>query len=283
MSGGADLHTHTTASDGRLTPAELVRCAVGRGVKVLAITDHDSTDGLGEAFAEVARHPEMTLVPGIELSTDVPNGEVHVLGYYMDYGDEAFQETLQTFREARIDRARRMVEKLAALGMPIDWERVKELAGDGAVGRPHIAQALVERGHVADMREAFEKWIGRNGPAYAERHKLLPEDAVRLLTEHGGLPVLAHPGDIPELDEMLERLKAAGLIGMEVYYADYPAELQSQLLAVAERHSLIPLGGSDFHGPDSSAGVPLGHTNLPLASARRLIALRERHKLPTPS
>ena len=166
MSAG-DFHTHSTRSDGLLAPAALVGLAASRGVRVMALTDHDTLDGLAEAEAEAARRPGFLLVPGVELSCDVPGTEVHVLGYFVDREDRAFQRRLETFREGRIDRARRITEALDRLGAPIAWERVREIAGEASVGRPHIAQALLERGHVATFGEAFERFIGRDGPAYA--------------------------------------------------------------------------------------------------------------------
>ena len=172
-----DLHLHTTYSDGRLTPTRLVDLVAQRGLRVVAITDHDSTEGLGEALEAAEKYPDITIIPGIELSTDIPGNEIHVLGYFINYEDAGFQETLSEFREGRLDRARRMVRNLEGLGVSIDWERVLEISDGGAVGRPHIAQAMVERGYITYPQEAFDKYIGRNGPAYAERPKLAPGDA----------------------------------------------------------------------------------------------------------
>ena len=175
-----DLHLHTTCSDGRLTPTQLVELVAARGIVVAAITDHDSTEGLPEALKAASRFPQLTIIPGVELSTDIPGNEIHVLGYFIRYEDAAFQETLRSFRDGRVDRAREMVDKLAALGLPVDWERVCELA-QGAVGRPHIAQAMVEKGYISYPQEAFTHYIGRNGPAYAERDKMTPAEAVEYI------------------------------------------------------------------------------------------------------
>lgn len=248
MNSNADFHLHTTCSDGVLSPTELVDLAAQRGVKIIAITDHDITDGIDEAIEAASKYPGVMIVPGVELSCDVPNDEVHVLGHFIDYRDEEFQATLRRFRETRWERGRLMVEKLNAMGLSISWERVQEFAGDGAVGRPHIAQALLERGYVSTITEAFDRYIGRNSPAYVEREKLTPVDAVRFINRVGGLATLAHPRDLKNLDDVLTEMKAAGLAGMEVYYQDYDEATIQRLLAAARRHGLVPLGGSDYHG-----------------------------------
>ena len=177
MSSG-DFHAHSTRSDGKLTPSALVDLAASRGVRVLALTDHDTLDGLDEAIAAAARHPGFTLIPGVELSCDVPGTEVHMLGLCIDRHDERLRSALQRFRRGRIERATRMVEALAALGAPIEWSRVQEIAGEASVGRPHVAQALLERGHVQTFEEAFDRYLGRNGPAYFERERLAPSEAI---------------------------------------------------------------------------------------------------------
>lgn len=251
-----DLHLHTTASDGRLTPAQLVRLAASRGLRTIAITDHDSTEGLEEAFATARDFPYMTVIPGIEINTDAPAEEVHILGYFLRYHNDEFQDSLRYFRNGRKERGRRMVEKLNKLGIHIEWERVKELAAGGAIGRPHVAIALVEKGYVKELKEAFDRYIGRNGPAYVERIKLAPQEAVRIIRGVGGVAVLAHPGDLRDLESVLTELKLAGLVGMEVFYARYRLEKIKELADVAKRYSLLPCGGSDFHG--------LGNSNEPL-------------------
>jgi hypothetical protein len=248
MTSSADFHTHTNASDGRLTPTDLVRLAVSRGLRILAVTDHDSTEGIAEALAVATEYPGFTLVPGIEMSTDIPGDEIHVLGYFLDYQDPEFQTTLTNLRNARRDRGRMMVEKLHAMGIDIPWKRVEELAGDGSVGRPHVAQAMIEMGHVSTFQEAFDRYIGRNGPAYVERTKLTPVEAIEMLVRARALSVLAHPASQSNLDELVAQLKAAGMLGIEVYYQDYDYATCARLAATAERHGLLKIGGSDFHG-----------------------------------
>lgn len=250
-----DLHLHTTESDGRLTPAELVALAVKQGLRVIAVTDHDTTDGLDPAWKAAMAYPYLTVIAGIELSTDIPGNEIHILGYYIDHRDASFQLMLQEFRESRVGRAQKMVEKLGKLGMPVEWDRVKEIAGQGSIGRPHVAQAMLEKGYISYYQEAFEKYIGRNGPAYAEREKQIPEAAVQLIGAVGGAAVLAHPAQIDDLDAVLQNLKAAGLKGMEVYYAQYDDATVARLAELAKRYDLLPCGGSDYH----AIGTPGEH------------------------
>ncbi|MHB1131221.1 MAG: PHP domain-containing protein [Chloroflexota bacterium] len=271
-----DLHLHTTASDGTNTPGELVALATAAGLAAIAVTDHDSTEGVAEAQAAAAQSG-LEVIAGVELSTDVPQGEVHVLGYFVAPAAAELQETLRRLREGRRGRARKMVEKLTALGLPVEWERVKQLAGAGAVGRPHVAQALVEQGHVGSTTEAFDTLIGRSGPAYVERYKLTPADAVGLVLRAGGLPGLAHPvivgaaeqlGEV-ELDSLLDEMVAAGLVALECYYADYPAEVTASLLEKARALHLIPTGGSDHHGR-AAAGAQLGGVPVPYEAVESL-------------
>ena len=162
MSAEVDLHLHTLASDGRLTPAELVQLAARQGLRTISISDHDTTDGLAEAFEAAREFPHLRIIPGIELSADVPGDEVHVLGYFIDPGDAELQSELTRFREGRVGRAKAMVEKLDELGIHVEWERVQHFAGDGAVGRPHIALALVEAGYCKEPKDAFPEYLGRN-------------------------------------------------------------------------------------------------------------------------
>jgi len=280
MASKADLHCHTTFSDGALTPTQLVARAVQRGLEVIALTDHDCTDGLPEALEAAARRPGFLLIPGIELSTDVPQNEVHVLGYFIDWQSPAFQERLDRLRRSRLDRGRAMLDKLRELGIDLSWKRVQEVAGAGAVGRPHIALAMLEAGHIKTLDEAFEKYLGRNGPAYVEREKMVPTEAVELITSVDGLPILAHPAQLEDLDRFLEELKGAGLLGLEVYYQDYSPEDIARLLAVAGRHDLLPLGGSDFHGLGSARERDLGDIPLPFEPVEQLIALaRQRGRI----
>ena len=270
MGAIVDLHLHTTASDGRLSPRELVRLIAGRGLKQVSISDHDTTEGLAEAFQEAQKHPGLRIIPGIELSTDIPGDEIHMLGYFIQYHDEPFQETLRGFRLGRVDRAQQMVEKLVAMGIELEWERVQEIAGDGAVGRPHIALALVEKGYCKEPKDAFPEYLGRNGVAYVERSKLTPAEAIKMLTKVGGVPVLAHPAYLSDLEAKMPELKAAGLLGMEVYYAKFAPDKIEYLKDLAAQYDLIPCGGSDFHGLGNTDEALPGSMGPPLSTVERL-------------
>ena len=278
MAATVDLHLHTRASDGRLSPTELVDLVAARGVKVAAISDHDTTEGLAEAYRAVAAHPDLELIPAIELSadTDTPSEEAHILGYYLQYEDREFQDILGGFRLGRLERGRAMVERLAELGLPVEWERVQEIAGDGAVGRPHIALALVEQGYFKEPKEAFAEYLGNRGLAYVERRKMTPEQAVAMLAKVGAPAVLAHPYTLagPEkLEPRLMELKAAGLVGMEVHYAEYNREQVAHLREIARRLDLIPCGGSDYHALGNSGERLPGTDGPPMESVERLAEL----------
>ena len=277
MASIADLHSHSTISDGRLTPTQLIDLAYRNGVRIMSLTDHDIVDGLPEAFEAAARYDDFTLIPGIELSTDVPGNEVHILGHFIDWHNEEFRRKLIRLQASRLGRARKMVEKLATLGKPVDWERVQSFA-EGAVGRPHIALALVEAGHVSSVNEAFDLYISRTGPAYVERERLEPEEVVALILSVGGLATLAHPRELNEagsLDDLLKRLKSVGLTGMEVYYQDYTPDEVEMFRQMAGRFGLLPLGGSDYHGLGGPQQREPGDIPLPREPVDQLFRLAE--------
>lgn len=274
----ADLHVHTSASDGRLSPEKVVQLAVELGLDAIAITDHDTVDGVVPALRAARGYLSFVVVPGVEINTDVPHGEVHILGYFIDYTDPALESALKKLRTGRRARAKEMIAKLAELGMNIEWERVEKLASGKAICRPHIAQALLEMGYVNSEREAFEKYIGHDCPAYVERYKLLPEEAVRLVSASRGLPVLAHPADIDNLEDFVRELKKSGLIGIEVYYRDYDTETTSRLLDIANKYHLIPTGGTDYHA-FSDEEVMLGSKLTPPDSLKRLFSLADSRSL----
>lgn len=277
MTGGVDLHSHTTASDGTLTPAELVRAAVKRGVRVLAITDHDSTGGLEAARAEAARHPPLTIVPGLEINCDVPGAEVHVLGYYVDETAAWFQDFLREQRAERVARVHRIAARLAELGMPIDPADVFALVQEGSAGRPHVAQVMVQRGYVKSVREAFDRWLHANGPANVPRRRLTPQDAIAVIRRAGGVPVFAHPG-LADRDALLPEMIAAGLMGIEVYYAEHSAAQIAHYKDLCRQHGLVATGGSDYHGERSGRTNPLGHPPVPMSVYEELNAAAHRAK-----
>ena len=275
MSAVVDLHLHTLASDGRLSPTELVRLVARQGLKTVAITDHDTTDGLAEAFEAAKEFPSLRIIPGIELSADVPGDEVHVLGYFINPDDADLQAELLRFRAGRVDRAKTMVEKLAQLGIHVEWERVQHFAGDGAVGRPHIAMALVEAGYCQEPKDAFPEYLGRNGLAYVERVKLTPAEAVGMIRRAGGAAVLAHPAYMNDMEAGIANLSGIGLAGMEVHYAKYRDDTIRQLARLARQYELIPCGGSDYHGMGNSDESLPGENGPPLDSVEKLEAAAE--------
>ena len=250
---GIDLHAHTIYSDGTFTPAEAVALAVERELDVLSISDHDSTEGLPEAEA-ASEGSALEIVPGVELSTVHEGGPVHLLTYWPDVGDEDLQGELQRLRDDRWTRGQRMVEKLQALGYPISFERVSEIAEGKNVGRPHIAQALVEAGVVPELKDAFtDELIGTGGRAYVEKHALASLDALALVKRARGVAVLAHPGlrwraELPVPDELIERMAEAGLDGIEVDHPDHDTIARVRYREMAHRLGLVATGSSDCHG-----------------------------------
>lgn len=246
-----DLHTHSTASDGTDTPAELVAHAAAAGLDVVALTDHDTVGGHAEAVAAL---PEgLTLVRGAELSCRVGGVGLHMLAYLFDPAEPELAHARERVRDDRVPRARTMVRKLQELGVPVTWEQVARIAGDGSVGRPHVATALVELGVVDSVSDAFTPaWLGNGGRAYADKHELDPFEAVRLVKAAGGVTVFAHPlavkrgAVVPE--SVIADLAAAGLDGIEVDHMDHDAPTRARLRALAAELDLLPTGSSDYHG-----------------------------------
>ena len=278
MRSKGDFHTHSTASDGRLTPTQLIDLAASQGVRYQALTDHDSTEGIREAREAAKRHEGFTLIPGVEMGTDIEGAEVHMLGLFLFPEDDELQQALSGLRDGRIGRAQGIVSNLRGMGLMIEWERVQQIAGEASVGRPHIAQALLEKGYVSTVAEAFDRWIARNGPAYVERDKMTPAECVRCIVERGGIACMAHPADLLNLDTILAELKDAGMAAMEVYYKDYPPETVERMRVSAERFGLLPLGGSDYHGIFGPAEPLPGNIPLPDSSIEALMELAS--KLP---
>lgn len=267
-----ELHAHTTASDGTLSPVELVSAASQQGVSVLAITDHDTIAGVADA-KRTGEEAGMTIVPGVELSTTVEHGEVHILGYYVPVDDSGFLGELATFAQERRERITTMVQKLHALGYPVDLDAILVNAERGSVGRPHVGRALIDIGAVETMSEAFDRFLSPGRPAWVPRHRFPPTQAVSFLREHRAIPCLAHPftaGDERAMRSLVAALRDYGLQAMEVDYAEYGPENRAVLRGIANDYDLIPLGGSDFHGPGVREGRILGSSNLPLAAWDRL-------------
>jgi predicted metal-dependent phosphoesterase TrpH len=264
-----DLHAHSNASDGTDSPAELVANAYAAGLDVVALTDHDTVAGYGEAFEAVGtlRGRPFTLVPGIELSCIVDGVSLHLLGYLFDPSNEELAHEMTLLRTDRVRRAQAMVAKLAELGAPISWEQVSRIAGDAAVGRPHMARALVESGVVVDVPSAFsDEWIGNRGRAYVEKYSLAPERAIGLVKAAGGVTVFAHPaassrGPIVG-DAYIERFAAAGLDGIEVDHPDHAEETRERLRGLAADLGLLVTGSSDYHGFVKSTALGANTTDV---------------------
>ena len=275
MSGRrADLHVHTTASDGMLTPEETVYEAARVGIYAVGIADHDTIEGVGPALA-VADDAGVIVVPGVEINTDVGDDELHILGYYVDPHSEAFAEHILTLRTGRHERGKRIVEQLNAAGLEITFERVKEIADDASIGRPHVARAIVEAGYVRSINGAFGKYLVRGAPGYVGRFKLTPVEAVGIIREAGGVPVLAHPGHGKMTERMMPELIEAGLRGIEVYHTDHTSAQSKWYRRIADKTGLIVTGGSDSHGPGMRKDIPIGNVTIDGAVVEKLRAASE--------
>lgn len=256
----ADLHLHTSYSDGTESPRRIVELAKHAGLRAIAITDHDILDGYQEAV-QPARESGLELIPGLEMSASWDGREVHVLGFYLDLDNVSLQRLLADQRTRRIQRLREMVGRLQQLGLAITMEDVLAEAGPGAVGRPHVAQALVRRGYITTIREAFDRYIGTNGPAYVAGSSLSPKEAIAAIRQARGIPVLAHPVYLKD-DMLIERFCQDGLIGLEVYHSSHTPDVIQRYEGIADRLGLLKTGGSDYHG-SSKEGGPIGSASVP--------------------
>lgn len=261
-----DLHIHTTASDGSETPAQVVERAIALGLGAIAITDHDTVDGIDPA--EKAALGRIVVVPGVEISTEENDREVHILGYFIDPNHPLMAAKLLQLHRQRGERATEIVRRLQAQGVSVTIDEVKNLVR-GVVGRPHIAWILVQKGYVSSIDEAFQRWIGRGCPAYVPRARFSASEAVLLIRKTGGAPVLAHPG-VSKSEGIIERLITVGLCGLEVDYPEHSKVQRAHLRRLAERYGLITTGGSDYHGPEHR--FPLGAALAPLSVVEKLHA-----------
>lgn len=256
-----DLHTHSTASDGSLTPTEVVRLAKVRGLAAIALTDHDTVDGLAEAMAAGETY-DLEVIPGVEISAQHNQGSMHILGYWVNYTSPRLAERLAVLKEARRNRNPRIIAKLNALGIPLTIEEVYRVSGGGQVGRPHIARALYEGGYVSTLQEAFDLYLGNQGRAYVSKFRYPPEEAIAMIRDAGGLAVLAHPFTLgldsyQVLKPFLQKLMVLGLAGVECYYPEHTPAQEALYVALARELGLLITGGSDFHG-DNKPEVELG-------------------------
>jgi len=280
MSKG-DFHLHSTASDGVHSPTWVMETAAARSVRVLSLTDHDTTAGLAEARAAAGRLG-LRLIPGIELSTDLDKADVHLLGFGIDEHSRRLQDYLAWLREGRMGRTVKIVEILREAGAPIRLERVLEIAGEATVGRPHVARALVEAGHVSSVQDAFDRYLGDGKPADVPREKLAPEQAIDEIHAAGGVAFVAHAIFIGEdYPRVVERFKAFGLDGIETYYKHYTPELVEAHRSLGERLGLALSGGSDYHGLGNPDDREIGDIPFPDEAVDAFIAFLEQSGVDT--
>jgi predicted metal-dependent phosphoesterase TrpH len=264
-----DLHLHTTHSDGSFPPSEVLAFAKTAGVTALAITDHDSVDGMPEAIA-AGSLLEIEIIPGVEISSRYGESELHILGYFLDWKDETLNQRMMSLRESRHARNPKIVQKLNEAGVDITYEEVRTLAGSASVGRPHIARVLMNKGVVTSAKEAFDRYLAEGRPAYVARELPEPAEAVAWIRQARGIPVLAHPTWVKQsgegLDRLVGQLKASGLGGIEAYYSTHTTKQTGDYVSLAKRFDLLVTGGSDFHGvtkPDIAVGTGRGDLKVP--------------------
>jgi predicted metal-dependent phosphoesterase TrpH len=273
-----DLHTHSNHSDGSLSPRRLVELARERGLRAIALTDHDTISGVAEAVA-AGRELGVEVVPGVEISAQFTPGTMHILGYYISFTQSPLVAALQRLQRARAHRNPKIIDRLLSLGLEITRTEVESLAG-GQVGRPHIAQALVNRGYVANLDEAFDLYLKKGAPAYVEKFRFSPRQSIDIIRSAGGLAALAHPYTIgvedPEnLTRLLQELQNAGLEGIEVFYPEHSEEMTAHYREIASELGLLCTGGSDFHG-DFKDGSSLGGETTGPFGYNHLQAVKDR-------
>ncbi len=281
-----DLHTHSNCSDGTMSPGELAAAGARAGLSVMALTDHDTTAGV-RAFAAAAAAAGVRAVPGVEISAAFGPGTMHLLGYFIDTEHAGLRAALARVRAGRLERNAEILLGLGELGVPVGEEDVAKHAGDGVAGRPHVARALVDRGHARDVQEAFRRWLGKGRSAYVERFKFDPAASIRLLRDAGGVAVLAHPVTLrlppPRCRELVAALRGEGLGGIEAYHPKHNRVRERQWLRLARDLDLVATGGSDFHGapsPDVRPGVGFGGMRVPDEVVARLEDRRARAARP---
>ena len=281
--GHVDLHLHTTASDGVLSPSEIVRYAKAKGLQAIAITDHDTIDGCEEGLSEGERIG-FEVIPGIEISAEYSPGSMHILGFFLDIHHPLLNERLEYLQKARAERNPKMVAKLNQLGMEVTYEEVLKASGGGQVGRPHFANVLLEKKYVRNFQEAFERFLKKGAPAYVDKFRFTSKEALHFIHEARGVAVLAHPNTLgvkrySELEKLVHQLVDEGLKGIEVYYPEHSAVEVAQYKNLADRYSLLSTGGTDYHGIEKNEldiGVGRGEMRLPYSIVENMKAVRNR-------
>ena len=269
----ADLHLHTHFSDGTFSPKELVNKAVRAGLSAIAICDHDIVGGIDPAI-EAASSEDIEILPGIELTAEEDGSEIHILGYLIDYKRKEFTERLKVLRERRVERIYKIVEMLNGLGLPLSAEGVFEVAKHGTVGRLHVARAMFAAGLISSISEAFQKYIGDKGPAYVLGFRFTPKEAIKLIRDTGGIPVIAHPYSLNN-DELIPRFVDLGLMGIEVYYPEHSQSMINFYLGLAKKYNLLVTGGSDCHG-NAKSEVKIGSIKVPYELVEKLKEAKDR-------
>lgn len=274
MNETVDLHVHTSCSDGLLSPAEVVELAASLRLEALAVTDHDTVDGIEDALQAAHKHA-VEVIPGVELSTEYDKREVHILGYWIDHKHAGLNALLQDLRQSRYERAQKIIDKLCALGFKLDCKDVLQIAGDAAPGRLHIARALVDRGYAESVRVAFEHWLAYRRPAYVERFKLSPQEAIAAVHSAGGAAVFAHPGLTGNI-KLLDSLVRWGIKGVEVYHPEHSVLQTLRFRSMAQSRKLCVTGGSDFHGSETGRTPGLGSCGITVKELQLFKALNKR-------
>jgi predicted metal-dependent phosphoesterase TrpH len=281
--GYIDLHLHTTASDGTRSPSEIVNYAKSKGLQAIAITDHDTIEGLAEALAEGERIG-LEVIPGIEISAEHIPGSMHLLGYFLDIHHPLLNERLEYLQKARAERNPKIVENLNRLGVKMTYDEVVKASGGGQVGRPHFAQVLLEKGYVRSFQEAFDRFLKKGASAYVDKFRFSSAEAIHFIREAGGVAVVAHPNTLGSnnskpLEAILLQLVREGLRGIEVFYPEHSSVETAQYKFLAEKHGLLTTGGTDYHGiegNDLDIGVGRGDMKLPYTIIENLKAVRSR-------
>jgi predicted metal-dependent phosphoesterase TrpH len=281
--GYVDLHIHTTASDGVMSPSEIVRYAKAKGLQAIAITDHDTIEGLEEGLLEGERI-DFEVIPGIEISAEHSPGSMHLLGFFLDIHHPLLNERLGYLQKARAERNPKIVDRLNRLGIELTYEEVLKASGGGQVGRPHFAQVLLEKNYVRSFQEAFERFLKKGAPAYVDKFRFTAKEAIHFINEAKGVAVLAHPNTLnmngySELENLILRLTEEGLRGIEVYYPEHSVLEVAQYKTLTERYGLLMTGGTDYHGIEKNGldiGVGRGDMRLPYSIVEGLKAARNR-------